>query len=333
MLNDLLFRLRSLFRRDAVEAELDEELRFHFEQQVEKYVQSGSTREEARRQARLAFGGLDQVKEECRESRGVQFIETFLQDVRYSLRTLGKTPGFTAVAVLTLALGMGACTAIFSAVNPILFEPLPYPHASRLMMIWYAGSDGSRFPQAFHNYRELAERSRSFDSFAVMKPWLPALTGENQPERLEGQQVSADYFRTLAVAPVLGRDFQASDDVRNGPKVVILSDGLWRRVFGGDRAILGQQVKLDDNNYTVIGIMPPTLENVLAPSAEVWSPLQYDTGNITTPKLENGVIICGWWGGCVQVWGRIKRGANSTSSRTLRWRNFPGPVGVLSKTG
>lgn len=304
MLDDLLFRLRSLFRRNTVEAELDDELRFHFEQEVEKYVQSGMTREEATRQARLAFGGLDQVKEECREARGVHFIETLFQDLRYGLRTLQRSPGFTVVAALTLALGIGGCTAIFSAVNPILFEPLPYPHAGRLMMIWYAGEDGSRIPQAFHTYRELTERSHSFDAAAVMKPWLPALTGQNQPERLEGQQVSAAYFHTLGASPVLGRDFQASDDVRNGPKVAILSDGLWRRAFGGDSTIIGQQVKLDDNLYTVIGVMPRSFENVLAPAAEIWSPLQYDVGNITSTETRE-------WGHHLRMVARLRAGVGA----------------------
>jgi len=326
MLDDLLFLLRSLFRRENVESELDDELRFHLEQEVEKYVQSGMTREEAMRQARLAFGGLEQVKEECREARGVHFIETLFQDVRYGLRTLQKTPGFTAVAVLTLALGIGACTAIFSAVNPILFKPLPYPHADRIMMIWYAGDDGSRVPQTFHTYRELTERSHSFETAAVMKPWQPTLSGENQPERLEGQRVSSGYFRTLAVAPVLGRDFQASDDVLNGPKVAILSDGLWRRAFGGDREILGQQIKLDDDNYTVIGVMARSFDNVLSPSAQVWSPLQYDTGNLVTVETRE-------WGHHLSMVARLRAGSSINQARSnLDWiahhpvSEFPRPA-------
>ena len=139
------------------------------------------------------------------------------------------------VAVLTLALGIGASTAIFSAVNPILFEPLPYPHAGRVMMIWDFGPDGSRLDVTFGTYRELVERSRSFDAIAVMRAWQPTMTGPAEPERLDGQRVSASYFRVLGVSPALGRDFDSSDDGLNGPKVAILSDGLWRRRFGGDQ--------------------------------------------------------------------------------------------------
>ena len=151
-----------------------------------------------------------------------------IQDLRYAMRQLRKSPGFACTAIVILALGIGGTTAIFSTINPILFEPLPYPQARRIVMIWYAGDDGSRVPQTFHTYRELAERSRSLEVIAVMKPWQPTLTGADQPERFDGQRVSANYFRSLGVPPVLGRDFQASDDIYNGPKVVILGNGLWQ---------------------------------------------------------------------------------------------------------
>src|SRR5207245_2930510 len=124
--------------------------------------------------------------------------------------------------------------------------------------------------------RELVERSRSFDAIAVMKPWQPTMTGTTEPERFDGQRVSGAYFRALGVLPALGRDFQASDDQSNGPNVVILSDALWRRRFGGDGTIVGRRVMLNDNGYTVVGVMPGAFENVLAPSAEIWAPLQYD---------------------------------------------------------
>jgi putative ABC transport system permease protein len=203
--------------------------------------------------------------------------EEMFQDIRFGLRMLLKTPGFTLVAIFTLALGIGASTAIFSAVNPILFEPLPYPHADRVMTIWYAGADGSRAAQAFGNYRELAARSRSFESLAVMKLWQPTMTGPAEPERFNGQSVSASYFRALGTPPALGRDFDPADDRFQGPHVVILSDGLWRRRFGGDPSIIGRRVTLDDNLYTVVGVMPGGFENVLAPSSEIWRLLQYDS--------------------------------------------------------
>jgi len=236
-------------------------------------------------------------------------MNELFHDLRYALRQLRKNPGFTCTAIVILGLGIGASTAIFSAVNPILFEPLPYPHASRIMMIWYAAEDGSRIPQTFHTYRELAERSRSFDAIAVMKPWQPTLTGADRPERIDGQQVSASYFRTLGVAPVLGRDLQDSDDVLHGPKVAIISNGFWRRCFGGDPTIIGRQVALDDDSYTVIGVLPREFDNVLAPTAEVWSPLQYDTGNIASIETRE-------WGHHLQMLGRLREGVSINQARS-----------------
>jgi len=222
-----------------------------------------------------------------------------LQDLRYAVRQLRKSPGFACTAIAILALGIGGTTAIFSTINPILFEPLPYPTANRIMMIWYAGEDGSRIPQAFHTYQEVAERNRSLDAIAVVKPWQPTLTLGDQPERFDGQQVSAGYLRALGVSPALGRDFQAADDVLNGPRVVILGDGLWRRRFGADSTIIGHPVKLDGESYTVIGVMPRSFDNVLAPSAEVWSPLQYDSGNIAEVHSRE-------WGHHLRMVGRVR---------------------------
>jgi putative ABC transport system permease protein len=252
-------------------------------------------------------------------------MQLWFQDFYYALRQLRKNLGFACTAIVILGLGIGASTVIFSAVNPILFEPLPYPDAERIKMIWYAGDDGSRFPQTFHTYRELAERSRSFQTIAVMKTWLPTLTGGHQPERFDGQQVSANYFRALGVSQALGRDFQPSDDILNGPKVVIISDGLWRRRFGGDSTILGRQVRLDDGSYTVIGVMPRAFDNVLAPSSQVWSPLQYDVGNITSVDTQE-------WGHHLRMVGRLRAGVSMDQARSdLSWiahtpvQEFPRP--------
>jgi len=236
-------------------------------------------------------------------------MQIFFHDFRYALRQLRKNPGFACTAVLILGLGIGATTAIFSAVNPILFEPLPYPHGSRIMMIWYAGGDGSRIPQTFHTNRELVERNHSFEAIAVMKPWEPALTGADHPERIDGQKVSASYFRTLGVAPALGRDFRPSDDVLHGPRVVILSDRSWRAYFGADSAIVGRDIKLDDDNYTVIGVMPSAFDDVLAPSAEIWSPLQYDPGDIVSQQTRE-------WGHHLRMVGRVRPDISVVQARS-----------------
>ncbi|HYL77693.1 MAG TPA: ABC transporter permease [Bryobacteraceae bacterium] len=296
-----------LLRRSQMEMQLDKELRFHLDQYTSDLIAQGLDPEEARRQARIALGGPEQVKEECRDARGTRWLEDLLRDFRHAARRLRSNPGFATVAAVTLALGIGASTAIFSAVNPILFEPLPYPQAGRIMMIWDI-FQGERSDLTFHTYREVAARNHSFDAIAVMDTWQPTLTGDTQPERLDGQVVSSEYFRVLGVSPVLGRDFQVSDDRFHGPRVAILSDALWRRRFGSDNTIVGRQVRLDDDLYTVVGVMPRSFENVLSPSSEVWSPLQYDSGNIT--NLESSE-----WGHHLKMAGRLRAGFGIDQTR------------------
>jgi putative ABC transport system permease protein len=230
-----------------------------------------------------------------------------IQDLRYGTRILLKNLGFTLIAVFTLSLGIGASTAIFSAVKPVLFESLPYPHAGRVTMIWDHGPDGAHQDVAFGTYRELVKRSRSFDAIAVMRSWQPTMTGPAEPQRLDGQRVSASYFQVLAVPPALGRDFDSSDDRLNGPKVAILSHGLWRRRFGGDHAIIGSQITLDENSYTIIGVMPNAFENIVAPSAEVWTLLQYD---LSLPSVQGRE-----WGHHLRMVGRLRPGVGTDQAR------------------
>ena len=219
-----------------------------------------------------------------------------LTDLKYAFRMLVKAPVFSVVAILTLALGIGANTAIFSAVNPTLFESLPYPHADRVVTLLELHGDGSRGAGTFGIYQGLLERQHSLAAMAVFKPWRPTLTGPNEPERFEGQRVSASFFSVLGVAPVLGRDFQTADDQLHGPNVAIISDGLWRRRFGADPSMIGRQITLDDKLYAIVGVMPPGFDNVLAPSAELWTPLQYDMSQGTA------------WGHHLRTVGRLQPG-------------------------
>jgi putative ABC transport system permease protein len=268
--------LRALTRRESADRNVADEVDHYFEQATEAYESQGLSPSEARRAARLELGSTTSVREQIRASAWEHAVETLFIDMRYGARRLRTSPGFTAIGVLTLALGIGASSAIFSAVNPILVEPLPYPQARRVVMIWDKGPDGVRQDVTFGTYREVVERSRSFERIAVMRAWQPTLTDGGEPERLDGQRVSADYFRVVGVLPALGRNFEASDDLPNGPRVAIISGRLWHRRFGGDRTILNRQITLDDSAFTVIGVMPIAFENVLTPTADVWRPLQYD---------------------------------------------------------
>ncbi len=268
--------LHALFHRRAADREIADEVAHYLAEATAAHEARGLSPAEAARAARRELGNELNVREEVRGYGWENVLETFFADLRYAARRLRRSPGFTAVAVVTLALGIGATTAIFSVIHPILLEPLPYPGARRIAVIWEVARDGSRIDGTFGMYRALSRRARSLDSIAVVKRWRPALSGGDEPERLEGQRVSAAYFRVLGVAPALGRGFQPSEDRMGGPDVVILGDAFWRRRFAGDPSILGRPVTLDDTPYVVVGVMPPGFENVLAPDAQLWAPLQYD---------------------------------------------------------
>ena len=268
--------LRALIHPLAARRDLTEEIEHYVDQATAANIERGIAPDEARRLAHVQIGNTATLSEQVRRSGWENVVDTALTDVRYAVRRLRSAPGFTTITLLTLALGVGASTAIFSAVRPILFEPLPYPAAERIAMLWEIRGDGGRNDGTFGMYRELAARNRSFESLAVLRSWLPTMTGIDEPERLDGQRVSAAYFEVLGVRPVLGRSFAAADDRAGAPNVVILGDDLWRRRFGGDRAIIGRVITLDHTPHTVIGVMPTGFENVLAPLAGVWAPLKYD---------------------------------------------------------
>ena len=298
--------LRVLIQRQAADRDADDEVEHYLQQAADAGVANGLSPEDARRAARLELGSPAVIHDEIRSYGWEHTIHTLITDLHYAARQLIRNPGFALVTTLTLALGIGASTAIFSAVNPILFKPLPYPHAAQLMMIWEMRNDGSSQPVTFGTFYGLHERSRSFETMAVMKPWQPAMVGSGLPERFEGQRVSAEYFRTLDISPVLGRDFQAADDQFHGPNVVVLSDRLWRLRFAGDRTIVGRQIKLDDTLFTVIGVMPSTFENVLASGAELWAPLQYD------PSLPADSRD---WGHHLRMAARLRQGVSRDQAR------------------
>src|SRR5262245_854384 len=267
-------RLRSLFRSSQVEAELDEELRDHIERQTEALVGKGMPPDEARAAALRAIGGVDQQKEACRDARAVRHIEDLLRDIGYAARLLRRAFGFTAVAVLSLALGIGANTAIFSVVNAVLLRPLPYADSSRLTMLWTddpahgIAEEGVSYP----NFDDWRTMSRSFIDMAISSRRNPVtLTGELDPIRVEAALVSPNLFAVLGVAPAVGRAF-AADELERRERGLVISHGLWTRRFGGSVAALGQSLEVDGASWTIVGVMPRTFQ---FPSAEIalWMPL------------------------------------------------------------
>jgi putative ABC transport system permease protein len=256
MLRDLQLRLRALFRRKAVEDELDDELRFHLDRQIEKHMKRSLSREEAMRLTRLEFGGLDQVKEKCREARGLHAVEVLWQDTRFALRMLRRNPGFTIVAVITLALGIGANTALFSVVNAVLLRPLPFPHQDRLMYL------SEREPDIPYLYISLADlvdwraRNTVFETLGAQRNSEATLTGEGDPQHVRTWQVTTDFFPTLGMQAIAGRLLSLEEDRLGAPAVVVLSERYWTEELSRDRRIIGKQLRLDGELYTVIGVAP-----------------------------------------------------------------------------
>src|ERR1700759_2620498 len=250
MLTDLLHRLRSIFRRREIEAEMDDELRFHYERQVEKLITAGMSREEAMRQARLLVGGAEQLKEECRDARGVQLLEYFARDLRHAFRTLRKSPGFTIVASLKLALGIGANTAIFSVIDSVLLSPLPYPDPDRLVTI--------KQNDSLRNIDDIRQQSKTFARGGGVTIERMDYTGGPEPLQIRAAYVNASLLETLGVAPMLGRLITPGEDVKGGPHNMVITHHFWREFLGADPNVLGRSLTLNGNRYTIIGVMPAT---------------------------------------------------------------------------
>jgi predicted permease len=241
-------RIRSLFHRDTVEHELDDELQFHLEQKTQHYVASGLSVEDARRKALRDIDGLELRKEECRDARRVSRFEDLIQDLRFSFRTLRKAPGFTAAAVLTLALGIGANAAIFSVVNAVLLRGLPYPNSEQLFTL--------QSNQSLPDLEDIQKQTNSFAAIGgITKPALDFI-GQGEPVQIYGGLCNAELFDALGFHPVLGRAFSPAEDSYGGPALAVLTHGFWMRYFGGDAAILGKSIRLSGNSYTVIGVLP-----------------------------------------------------------------------------
>ena len=251
-----LQRLAGLFGRPRREAELAEELESHLQLHIEDNLRRGMTPEAARRDALLRLGGLEQTKELYRERRSLPFLETSLQDLRFAVRTLCKSPGFTAVAVLTLALGIGANTAIFTVVYGVLFRPLPFPEPDRIVELVQVdkGQSGEMDVTATQLQR-LREFGQVFEHIAGWTDEGLNLAVGNSAEHVRGTPVSADFFQVLGVHPAIGREFLPEEDQGDGERVAILSHALWKRRFGGELSAIGRKVLLNGEAYTVIGVM------------------------------------------------------------------------------
>ena len=272
MLSKLRMRLQALLRKSEMERELDEELRHHVERQTEQNIRLGMNPEEARYAARKTFGGVEQAKERSRDARGVRWLEDTWQDLRYGARMLMKNPGFTAIAVIMLALGIGANTAIFSVVNAVLLRPLPYPESDRLLRLSEIEPDGSNGAISYLNFTDWRAQQTVFEHMGLYQWPTYNLTGTGEPLRLSAGHVASEVFAALRVQPALGRVFTTDEDKPGGPRVVVLSHELWQSRFGGDPGIVNRTIALDGNAYTVLGVMPAGFEFLRKVS--LWAPVE-----------------------------------------------------------
>lgn len=252
----LRLKLRSIVRRDTVERELEEEFRAHLEAKIAFLQQQGLSPTEAKSRAVREFGGAEQHKEECRDARGVRVFDELVRDFQYAIRSLTKNPGFTIVAGITIALGIGANTAIFTLVNGIFLKSLPFPEAKRLVAIGEVAPSGSLSAVPYSNYVDWRANQHVFEEMAARLPAGGILTGGAEPERVFGRYVSASFFSTLGILPQTGRFFTEGEDWHGGEQVIVISDRLWHRRFGGSLSAIGEPIQYNGGSWTLIGVLP-----------------------------------------------------------------------------
>lgn len=300
----LLRRLRALLQSRSLDAELDEEMRFHLEMESEKRIRSGMDERSARVAALRDFGGVARHRDDARDARGVRAVEDFGKDLRVAVRTLSRQRTFATVGVLTLAIGIGATTALGSAVYRVLLAPFPFPEAERIVVVTEANlrSGAMRAPVASGNYLDWKARARAFDLLAAVEPYSFDWIGPEGPERFNTTLVTADFFPIQSLRPVLGRGFVPEEFEPGRDNVVVLTETLWRNRFGADSALIGRAIVLDSVPRVVVGVMS---DDALAPfDAEIWAP------KLIRPH-EREARAGGYW----QVIGRLAPGVSLEQAR------------------
>ena len=272
-------RLRSLFRRQRVEQELDEELQHHLQRKMEENLAAGMTAREARRSARLDFGGLERRKEECRDARRVNWLQDTMQDLRYAARTLLRNPGFALIAILTLALGIGVNTAIFSVVHSTLLEPLPFAHPEQLVELRQTEAAPGDYPLTGEDYLDWRAQNSTFSDMSLYAwPSGTNARGPDAPEAVSVISTQANFFQLLGVSPHIGRVFVKGEDSKGANRVVLLSYAFWKTHFGGRADALGQTLELNAATYKIVGVLPAWYR--VPAAADLWVPLDMSLENL-----------------------------------------------------
>jgi predicted permease len=299
----------SFWHRQKRESELDEELQGHLHMAAQDRADRGETPEQARRAARRELGNMGLIKEVTREMWGRASVERMMQDLRYGLRMLAKSPGFTAVAILTLALGIGANTALFSVVNGVLLNPLPYPHPEQLVWLAESKPNFATGSISFPNFQDWQKNNQTFSSMGLSRGYSYNLTGLGEAEQLRGRLISSDFFGVLGVNPAIGRSFALGEDAIGAAPIAMISGGLWKRKFGSSPEVLGKSLTLDGKDYTIVGVIPASFELSLGGfhDIDVYVPIG-QWGNPLLPKRGAGLGFHGI--------GRLKPGVTIEQART-----------------
>ena len=305
-LRSFLLRVAGLFRSERRDREFDAELESHVQLHIDDFVRSGMSPAEARRQALIKLGGIEQTREAWRRQRGLPAIESIAQDLRYAVRAMRKNPGFTCIALLTLTLGIGANTALFSVVNGVLLNPLPYPHSEQLAILYQKSAIADQGAVSYLNFLDWQRQNETFSSMAAFRWQSFNLTGEGEPTRVSGHEVSADFFPTLGVRPVLGRLFTSDEDRVGGAPVVLIGGGLWKTRYGSSPSVLGRGITLNGVRYTIIGVIPESFLFYNGYGIEVWTPL----GQWNDPTFRDRRVSMG-----LNVVGRMKTGVTFERAR------------------
>jgi len=307
-----LLRIQSFARKKPLDRDLAEEMASHLQFAIEENIQNGMSPQEAERQARISFGGPQQSKETHRESRGLPFLDTLLRDIRYTLRTLWRDRAFAAIAILILALGIGANIAVFSIINTLLLRPLPFANSNQLA--WLDSNRGlgglSSLTYKIDVYDEYAKQNRSFEQVTAYMPFFGSggysLTGKGEPRALTGVMVDSNFFQTLGVKPLYGRAFLPGETAKGAAHVVILDNAFWRQHFNSDRSILNTVITINRQPYTVVGILPPTFDfgAAFAPGQRIEMFEPYPWADIRQ------------WGNTIFIIGRLKPGVTVQSAQS-----------------
>src|SRR5579863_5752393 len=300
---------RWLHRKSEFERDMSEELRFHIEQQTATNIAAGLRPEEARRQARLQLGAVEGVKADCREERRGSWFDSLWTDVRHSLRVMRRNPGITALAILTVAIGVGANTAIFSVVHAVLLNPLPYPDSSRLAMIEAGYGNELRAPASRYAVAQLQQSSRLLDHVEGIWVTNSLVPGGGEPEQVKLGDVTPSFLSLLCSRPALGRLFTPDDATAKGPLAVVISYSLWQRRFGGDPSVIGRTLRVDEGAITIVGVLPQDFRLIYPDDANVptyvdlFTPIKIDYSEPDGPAF-------------LHLIGRLKPGATFAAAQS-----------------